>query len=141
MHMNRRHIRRAFTLIELLLVLVILAVLAAVVVPRLTGRVESARRGGTISDISNIKTALGIFETDMGRYPSTEEGLGFLLNNISNDAMWHGPYLEKAPLDKWGSEYIYVCPGTDDPTSFDLSSPGPNKIPGDDDDIAKNTEY
>ena len=77
--MSRRHIRRAFTLIELLLVLVILAVLAAVVVPRLTGRVEDAKIGGTISDISNIKVALGIFETDMGRFPTGEEGLQALV--------------------------------------------------------------
>jgi general secretion pathway protein G len=139
--MSRRQVRRAFTLIELLLVLVILAVLAAVVVPRLTGRVESARRGGTISDIANIKTALGVFETDIGRYPTSEEGLQALLTNVLNDVKWAGPYLEKFPTDKWGHEYSYVCPGVDDPTSFDLSSAGPNGIPGDDDDIMKNTEY
>jgi general secretion pathway protein G len=140
--MIRRHTRRAFTLIELLLVLVILAVLAAVVVPRLTGRVETARRGGTISDISNIKTALGIFETDNGRFPSTEEGIAGLLSCPSADMQntWRGPYLEKFPTDNWGHEYIYVCPGIDDPTSFDLSSAGPNGIPGDEDDILKNTE-
>ncbi len=139
--MNRRDMRRAFTLIELLLVLVILAVLAAVVVPRLTGRVESARRGGTISTISNVKTALGVFETDIGRYPTSDEGLTFLMQNISNDTMWKGPYLEKFPTDAWGHELIYVYPGVNDPTSYDLSSAGPNGIPGDDDDILKNTEY
>jgi general secretion pathway protein G len=140
--MIRRHPRRAFTLIELLLVLVILAVLAAVVVPRLTGRVETARRGGTISDISNIKTALGIFETDNGSFPTTEEGLNALLAVPTGDMQgtWRGPYLEKFPTDKWGHEYIYVCPGIDDPTSYDLSSAGPNGIPGDEDDIMKNTE-
>ena len=140
--MIRRHTRRAFTLIELLLVLVILAVLAAVVVPRLTGRVETARRGGTISDISNIKTALGIFETDCGRFPTTEEGLAALMQSPSADLQGkgHWPYLEKFPTDKWGHEYIYVCPGTDDPTSYDLSSAGPNGVPGDEDDILKNTE-
>ena len=121
--------------------LVILAVLAAVVVPRLTGRVEDAKIGGTISDISNIKVALGIFETDMGRFPTGEEGLQALVQNTSNDSSWHGPYLDKWPItDKWGSEYIYVCPGVDDPTSYDLSSPGPDKIPGTEDDILKNTE-
>jgi general secretion pathway protein G len=139
--MKRSHIRRAFTLIELLLVLVILAVLAAVVVPRLTGRVEAARRAGTISDISNLKTALDVFETDIGRYPTTDEGLAALLSNVINDAKWAGPYITKPPTDKWGNQYNYVCPGTDDPTSFDLSSNGPNGIPGDDDDIMKNTEY
>jgi general secretion pathway protein G len=139
--MKRSHSRRAFTLIELLLVLVILAVLAAVVVPRLTGRVEAARRAGTISDISNIKTALDVYETDIGRYPTTDEGLAALLTNSVNDPKWAGPYITKPPTDKWGNAYEYVCPGTDDPTSFDLSSNGPNGIAGDDDDIMKNTEY
>ena len=140
--MIRRHTRRAFTLIELLLVLVILAVLAAVVVPRLTGRVEGAKRSGTIADISNIKTALGIFETDNGRFPTTEEGLEALMScpNADLQGTWRGPYLEKLPLDKWQTAYIYECPGTDDPYSYDLSSAGPNKIPGDDDDIKKNQE-
>jgi general secretion pathway protein G len=139
--MKHSRTRRAFTLIELLLVLVILAVLAAVVVPRLTGRVEAARKGGTISDISNIKTALDVFETDIGRYPTTEEGLDALLSNTINDVKWAGPYLTKPPVDKWGTPYSYTCPGVDDPTSYDLDSAGPDKIPGNDDDIHKNTEY
>jgi|WetSurMetagenome_2_1015567.scaffolds.fasta_scaffold416239_2 general secretion pathway protein G len=139
--MKRRQIRRAFTLIELLLVLVILAVLAAVVVPRLTGRVESARRGGTITTISNVKTALGIFETDIGHYPSTEEGIQGLINNLDNNPLWKGPYLEKWPNDGWGHDLMYQYPGVEDTTSFDLSSAGANGIPGDDDDIKKNDVY
>jgi general secretion pathway protein G len=142
-YMKRRdNIRRAFTLIELLLVLVILAVLAAVVVPRLTGRVESARRGGTISTISNIKTALGVFETDIGRFPSTEESLAFLQTNLTNDAKWAGPYLEKwPPLDGWGNEFDYKYPGLEYPDSYDLTSPGPDGVLGTDDDIHKDTVY
>jgi general secretion pathway protein G len=139
--MKRRHIRRAFTLIELLLVLVILAVLAAVVVPRLTGRVADARRGGTVTTISNVKTALGIFETDIGRYPTSEEGLTYLIQNSGSDPLWKGPYLEKWPNDGWGHDLNYQCPGVDDPGSFDLTSSGANGIPGDDDDIKKNDVY
>ena len=139
--MSRRHVRRAFTLIELLLVLVILAVLAAVVVPRLTGRVESSRRGGTVATISNIKTALGIFETDVGRYPSTEEGLMFLMQNLTNDPLWKGPYLEKWPQDSWGHDFDYKCPGVEFPDSFDLTSSGTDGNAGTDDDIHKNDVY
>jgi len=140
--MSRRHVRRAFTLIELLLVLVILAVLAAVVVPKLTGRVENARRGGTVSTISNIKTALGVFETDMGRYPTTEEGLRFLMENLTNDPLYSkGGYLEKWPVDAWGSDFDYKCPGVEFPDSYDLTSPGPDKNLGTDDDIHKNDVY
>jgi general secretion pathway protein G len=138
--MKHSRTRRAFTLIELLLVLVILAVLAAVVVPRLTGRVETARRTGTIADISNIKTALDVFETDMGHYPTSDEGLAALVAAPSSDANWHGPYLSKPPVDKWGHEYRYACPGNDDPTSFDLDSAGPDGAFDTDDDIRKNTE-
>jgi general secretion pathway protein G len=139
--MTRSHARRAFTLIELLLVLVILAVLAAVVVPKLAGRVEDAKRGGTIAEISNIKSVLNTFEIDNGRYPSSEEGLMALLQCPADlTSTWKGPYLDKFPTDKWGHDYIYRYPGTDDPTSFELISMGRDGQLGTDDDINKNTE-
>jgi general secretion pathway protein G len=139
--MKRRYTRRAFTLIELLLVLVILAVLAAVVVPKLTGRVAAAKKTGTIADLSNIKTALDVFESDMGRYPTSDEGLQALINNPSGDVLWHGPYLSKPILvDKYGTAYRYLCPGNDDPTSYDLDSAGEDKNFDTPDDIRKNTE-
>ena len=100
---------------------------------------ENSRIAGTISNISNMKTALAIFETDTGRFPTTTEGLAALLKCPQGlDATWRGPYLEKMPVDKWGHDYIYRCPGTDDPTSYDLSSPGPDGKMGTSDDITKN---
>ncbi|HEY4328157.1 MAG TPA: type II secretion system major pseudopilin GspG [Phycisphaerae bacterium] len=138
LRMYRRQTRKAFTLIELLLVLVILAVLAAVVVPKLTGRVETARHGGTVADIANLKNALNTFEIDNGRLPNTAEGLEALVSCPTGfEASWH-KLIDKVPVDKWGDPYIYICPGTQDPDGFDLRSMGPDKQDGTDDDINKN---
>ena len=138
--MSRRQAPKAFTLIELLLVLVILAVLAAVVVPKLTGRVEGARRGGTIAEIANLKNALNTFEIDNGRLPNTAEGLDALVSCPTGlEGSWH-KLIDKVPTDKWGYPYIYICPGTLDPDSFDLRSMGPDHQDGTDDDINKDTQ-
>ena len=132
---------RAFTLIELLLVLVILAVLASVAVPILAKRLEMARRNATIAEISHMKSALGTFEVDNGRDPTTAEGLLALVQPTAGlENTWAGRYLDKVPLDKWGHPYIYTCPGTDDPESFDLVSLGADGVAGTDDDINKFTE-
>src|SRR5436190_16036696 len=94
--LNRRFSHRsAFTLIELLLVLVILAILMGVVVTKFTGRTESARITAATTDIATIGTALDAFEVDNGHYPSTDEGLAALIQQPSNAQNWHGPYLKK----------------------------------------------
>jgi general secretion pathway protein G len=139
--MNRRRSGRAFTLIELLLVLVILAVLAAVVVPKFTGRAEDAKRKGTIADIAGLKTALNTFEADNSRYPNSEEGLQALVSAPPDlKDTWKGPYVEKVPTDKWGNPYIYRFPGLDEPNSYDLLSVGTDKQENTADDITKFTE-
>jgi general secretion pathway protein G len=136
----RRGIRRGFTLIELLLVLVILAVLAAVVVPKLTGRVDMARRNSTIATISNLKTAIDTFEVDNGRLPTDQEGLSVLLVGPGGDLQnsWAGPYIQgdHLPLDGWGHDFIYSNP---DQFVYDIISPGKDGVPGNDDDIDTNT--
>ena len=104
--------RRAFTLIELLLVVVIIAILAAVVLPKLTGRREQAQHSAALQDMSNIKTALGTFEIDNGRFPTTEEGLGALVSNPGNLPDWKG-YLEKMPVDPWSHPYVYRLDATE----------------------------
>ena len=105
--------RSAFTLIELLLVMVILVVLAAVVVPKFTSRSEQARVTAATTDISNLETALDAFEVDNGRYPSNEQGLQALVAKPQSSPVppnWK-PYLDKLPKDPWGNAYQYLNPG------------------------------
>ena len=126
--------RNAFTLIELLLVLVILAVLAAVVVPKFAGRSEQARITAAKTDISMIEGQLDIFEQDCGRYPSTEEGVRALVEAPPNLPKWHGPYIKRGvPNDPWGNSYVYRYPGQHNANSYDLYSTGPDGREGNDD--------
>ena len=127
----RRH--NAFTLIELLLVMVILVVLAAVVVPKFTNRSEQARTTAAKTQINSFETALDAFEVDCGRYPSSEEGLGALVSPPSGVQGWHGPYVKAIPADPWGTPYVYRYPGTHNAASYDVFSMGPDQHEGNDD--------
>jgi general secretion pathway protein G len=134
--MSRRRVR-AFTLIELMLVMVILATLAALVVPRFTGQSEKAKIKAAGVDISTIEGALNTFEVDCGRYPTTEEGLQPLLAAPMNAKDWGGPYLMRntVPLDPWENPYVYKYPGQHNPNGVDLYSFGPDGHEGGGDDI------
>jgi len=134
-NLNRhRHRNRAFTLIELLLVLVILGVLALVVVPKFAGRSEEARKTAARTDISMLEGQIDIFEQDCGRYPSNEESLGALVTAPANAPKWKGPYIKRGvPKDPWGNEYVYRYPGTHNVNSYDLYSWGPDGKEGSDD--------
>ena len=135
-----RSARRAFTLIELLLVLVILAVLAAVVIPLYTDRVGEAREKATLADIQQLKGVLAAFQLDNGRFPTTEEGLGALVwapNDLADS--WRGPYIEQVTPDKWGNPYRYAFPGNDDPTTYSLFSCGRDQLEGTTDDLTRYT--
>lgn len=125
---------RGFSLIELLLVLVILGVLAALVVPKFTNRSQQARVTAAKADISNIETAINAFEIDNGRLPTTEEGLSALISQPANVTDWRGPYLSRGlPKDPWGNPYLYRMPGQQNPTEFDVYSTGPDGREGNDD--------
>jgi general secretion pathway protein G len=130
--------QRAFTLIELMLVLVILATLSAIVVPKLTGQSKRAKVIAAQTQIADFGTALDTFEIAVGRYPTTIEGMLALIQQPTSDAVdWQGPYLSRnnVPLDPLGNEYQYRCPGQYNPDGYDLYSFGPDGKLGGDDDI------
>ena len=128
-----RNRRRAFTLVELMLVVTIIGILAALVIPKIAGKSEQARVTAAHADIyGGIKTALDSYEVDNGFYPKS---LQDLLVQPSNARNWHGPYLDKLPLDPWGSAYVYYYPGKHNPSGYDLLSIGPDQKEGTDDDI------
>jgi general secretion pathway protein G len=120
----------------MLLVLVILASLAAVVVPKFAGRSQQAKTTAARSQISIFEMALDAFEVDNGYYPPSGEGLNELLDQPANAPDWHGPYLKRAiPLDPWGNPYYYEYPGKQNQDGYDLMSTGPDGREGGDDDI------
>lgn len=124
---------QGFTLIEIMLVVIILGVLAAMVVPRLTGRSDEARRSVAKTDIeSNLALALDLYETDTGTFPSALEDL---LSAPSDVSSWKGPYLKKKPLDPWGHPYLYKYPGDHNEEAYDLSSSGRDGTEGTQDDV------
>jgi general secretion pathway protein G len=106
---------RGFTLIEVLVVVVILGILAALVVPRIMDRPDEAKRVAAQADVKAIATALKLYRLDNGFYPSTEQGLGALVARPTTTPApgnWkQGGYLERLPKDPWGSDYQYLAPG------------------------------
>ncbi|CAN5498295.1 type II secretion system major pseudopilin GspG [soil metagenome] len=113
-----------FTLVELLVVLVILVLLASLIGPRVIGYLGSSRSKSAGVQIQGLSTSLELYYLDMGRYPSTAEGLAALVEKPPSAATWNGPYLSKqaVPLDPWGKPYSYEQPGKK--ARFDLYSLG-----------------
>jgi len=133
----------AFTLVELLLVVTIIGVLAALVMPRFFGRSQQARIAAAKQEIvGTLGVALDLYEQDTGRYPSSEEGLGVLISAPAQGTVlgWSGPYVKSAsvPLDPWGQEYHYTYPSqlTNVAGLYDLVSAGPDGQFGTDDDVS-----
>jgi len=133
---NRKSkIANGFTLVELMLVVTIIGILAALVIPKIAGKGEEAREKAAYADIhGGIKSALDSYEVDNGFYPKS---LQDLLQQPSNARNWHGPYLDPPvlPKDPWGNPYVYYYPGKHNPTGYDLLSVGPDGKEGTDDDI------
>lgn len=105
--------QRGFTLIEIMVVIIIIGILASIVGPKMFGNVEKARLNAASAQIEMLGTALDSFRLDVGRYPTTAEGLEALVAQVSGVDGWNGPYLKKreVPLDPWKRPYRYECPG------------------------------
>ena len=120
--------RRAFTLLEIIVVIIVLALLAGLVAPQIFGRVSEARGATARTQIELLGTALDNYRLDNGAYPGTEQGLSALREKPTRapiPANWRGPYLRKAvPNDPWGRPYIYRFPGERNASGYDLSSLG-----------------
>lgn len=134
--------RRAFTLLEVLMVVVIIGILAAIVVPNLFGTLKGAREDTTRSTIkSGFNGALDLYRMHMGHYPREDEGgLAALLEKPDDEeaaAKWRGPYVKEGTKlkDAWGNDFIYQAPGQYNEETYDLSSPGADQQEGTDDDI------
>ncbi|MBI1756696.1 MAG: type II secretion system major pseudopilin GspG [Fimbriimonas ginsengisoli] len=130
-------VRRAFTLIELMVVIIIIAILAALVVPRVVGRASQAKVAAAKADISTFHTLLEHFRLDNDRYPTTQEGLQALRTAPSDAKNWKGPYMDHdLHPDPWGYDYHYEYPGPNGKDSFTLLSYGSDGAPGGDGDAA-----
>lgn len=121
-----------FTLLEIMVVIVILGLLAALVVPKLIGRTEEAKRTQTRIQIKNLEQALQLFKLDNGFYPGTEQGIEALVRAPETGRVpksyRKGGYLDRVPKDPWGNVYVYLSPGTQG--DYDISSYGADGVPG-----------
>lgn len=131
---HRLRTRRAFTLLEIIVVIIVLALIAGLVAPQIFGRVGDARSTTARTQIELLSTALDNYRLDNGAYPTSEQGLAALREKptrVPVPANWRGPYLRKAvPNDPWGKPYLYKSPGDRNPSGFDLSSLGRDGQPG-----------
>ena len=119
-----------FTLLELLVVMVIIGLLAGFVAPRYFAQVGKSQVKTAKAQIDALEKAVEEFRLDLGRLPTSEEGLAALNTAPPNEPSWSGPYLKKqVPLDPWGHPYVYAAPGTHN-NDFDLWSYGKDGQPG-----------
>jgi len=123
--------QKGFTLIELIVVAAIIALLAGLVVPQFIKQEEKATAKATKAQIELFGTALDTFRLDVGRYPTSQEGLQALTQKPGGVDRWDGPYLKKeVPPDPWNKPYIYKSPGEHGP--YDIISYGADGVPGGD---------
>lgn len=124
-----------FTMLELLVVLVILGLLAGLVGPQIMDKLGSSKNKTAKLQIQQFGQTLELYKLDVGRYPTTQEGLAALIKAPAGTTGWSGPYLKGAvivPKDPWGNEYRYTSPGQHNPKDFDISSLGGDNREGGD---------
>lgn len=121
--------QRGFTLIEVMVVVVILSILAAIVVPRIMDRPDTARVTKAQADIRALESALNLYKLDNHSYPTTDQGLEALIQRPENTPGWkEGGYMDRLPKDPWGQPYQYLNPGTHG--TIDIFSLGRDMQPG-----------
>ena len=129
----RRRAEAGFTLIELMVVIVIIGMLAAIVVPRFMGAASKAAQTTARAQINSFRTALQFYKLENVRYPSTAEGLEALIKNAAGKNYLQDS--ETIPKDPWGNDYQLAAPGTHNPNGVDIWSNGPDGVPGTADDV------
>ena len=125
---------RGFTLIEVMVVVVILGILAAILVPKVMDRPDQARKTKARQDIRALEAALNLYKLDNFVYPTTDQGLEALVEEPSSPepANWKaGGYVDRLPKDPWNQDYLFLSPG--EHGSIDIFSTGPDQIPSEDD--------
>lgn len=122
---------RAFTLVEIMIVVIIIAILAATIIPKFMSETFDAKVSTAKSHIAEYQSALERFNLNMDRYPTTEEGLKVLVEAPANDKeKWRGPYIEKLRNDPWGNPYQYSFPGVHMTAGYDIWSRGKDGADG-----------
>jgi len=122
--------RQGFTLIEIMVVVIILGILAAIVAPNVIGKVGEARSSAARQDLRGIESALKLYRLDNFGYPTTEQGLSALVTKPADPSIrnWKGSYLDREPRDPWGNAYLYLNPGNNG--EIDIYSLGRDGRPG-----------
>ncbi|MDF1820926.1 MAG: type II secretion system major pseudopilin GspG [Alcanivoracaceae bacterium] len=114
--------QRGFTLLEIMVVVIIIGLLAAIVAPNVIGQSDKARVEIARTNMAALGSALDLYKLDNGKYPTTEQGLQALVEAPTDAKNWTEPYIKKEPVDPWQNEYVYISPGLDGP--YDLYSLG-----------------
>ena len=132
--LRARRAQTGFTLIEIMVVVIIIGLLAAVIVPQVINKVDDARMTKAKADIQSLETALTMFRLDNSKYPTTDQGLQALVVQPTDPSIRHwrqGGYLQRITKDPWGGEYQYASPGTHN-KDYDLYTLGADAQPGGD---------
>lgn len=130
-HRHPRRKRRGLTLIEILVVVTILGMIASIVGIMVAGQLEDAKVDATKVQMSNLEDALQLYKIKLNRFPTTAEGL----QALTKPPQGRKPFMEVVPKDSWSQDFIFVSPGSHNPSKFDLQSKGPDGVADTEDDL------